>query len=218
MHNTHSYHPHPSSAWITWVRSSFWTEQLPTQILTCGLRTQRERVFFMKWRECSKLLCKKSLPQSRKHTSRISATGRKIQSTTPCQTCWITSKTTTVSWCPTRSLSAKTPSRRKHTILETQSRPYFPLLKNFLSLPTSPEFCTHKTKPWISCMWFFTGWASWDWQFANVIAWQQSRGLGLVSKNIRTANQELWEKSNLTIEDASMHHANMVYSVVVGLN
>ena len=107
----------------------------------------------------------------------------KIQSTTPWRMCWLAFKTTTVSWCPTSSSSANKLSRRQPTILDTQSRLYSLLLKNFLSFPTSPERCIQRTNLWISHMWFFTGREISDWQLANGIAWQQSKESGLDSNS-----------------------------------
>ena len=68
------------------------------------------------------------------------------------------------------------------TTLKTQLQPYSPPSKKFSSFPTSPERCIHRTKPLILRMLFFTGRASSDWWFANVIAWKFSEDVGYVQK------------------------------------
>ena len=83
------------------------------------IHTDRVRLF----REVTgveQALVQKILPRSRKRTLRISATARPILSMIPPRICWLASKTTTVNWYPTSSLSAKTLSRRQSTILDTQ--------------------------------------------------------------------------------------------------
>ena len=176
MRNTWSSHPLPSTTQLTRVLSYYRTAQPPTQIPTCGFRTPRKCVCFEKWRKWSKLSCKKLLPHSRNRTSRISATVQQIQPTIPWRMCWITSNTTMVSWCPKILSSANISSRRQPTILETQPQPYSPLSKNFSSLSTSTERLIHRNKPWILRIWLFTGQEISDRQFANGIAWKQSRG------------------------------------------
>ena len=130
-----------------------------------------------------KLSCKKSFPQSRNRTLWIYATGQQIQSTKTWRMFWLASKTTTVSWCPTRFFDTNTSSRRQPIILKTRSWPYYSPSKNSLSLLTSPQLFTHSFKPWISFMWIFVGQESSDCQFASGIVWQQSRRCGLDSNS-----------------------------------
>ena len=160
MCNIWSYKTRPLPTQITRVHSSFRTAQPPTQTQTRELHKPRKCVFFVKWWESSKPPCNKSPPHLRRHILRISSIAQKTPSTTLWTTFSLTSNKNTVSWCHTNSSIVRTLSIIWRTILETQSRPYVPPLKNFFSSSTSPEHPTCNTNPWTSPTWSFKGRAS----------------------------------------------------------
>ena len=118
----------------------------------------------------------------------------------PLRTCWLISKTTTVSWFPISFLNAKTSSIRQTTIIGIWSWLYSLLLNKPSSFLTLTGLKTHSFKTWILLMFLFTGQERSDWQSTSGIAWQHSRRHALdsnrfldrTSRNMRDIQPQRW--------------------------